>query len=324
VKGYETWGELASRDEEPLHAKGWHPTAVFGVVAVAAAIASLRGLAPEQARHAIGISASLASGLIANFGTMAKPFHAGHASAGGIDAVDLAQAGMTAAPDAIEHHAGFLAALSPSGKVDRSPCAQPLGSRHRIAALGLSVKKYPMCFATHRVIDGVLDLVRAHDVAPQRVREVRASIGRTQASMLRNHQPMTALEAKFSLEFAVAAALLERKVGLAELQDHQVRREEVQALMRKVRITTVDTVCPTEPTLAASDRVVIVLGDGREIDSGEIEETRGGLAHPLLPGELEAKFMDCTASSADHGPLLYERLRRLESLDDVRQLAAAR
>ncbi|RYF40189.1 MAG: MmgE/PrpD family protein, partial [Comamonadaceae bacterium] len=191
VKGFETWGELIARDQDRHHGKGWHPTAVFGVVAVAAAVAALRGVPAAQTQHAIGIAASMASGLIANFGSMTKPFHAGLAAAQGIDAVNLAQAGMTAAPDAIEHPAGFLAALSPAGRVDRSPCGRPLRELSRIATLGLSVKKYPMCFAVHRVVDGVLDLARAHDLAPQRVREVRAVLGVTAAAMLRNHDPRT-------------------------------------------------------------------------------------------------------------------------------------
>jgi len=323
VKGYEVWGELVSRDQDRHHDKGWHPSAVFGVVAAAAAVAALRGLPKAEAQHAVGIAASLASGLIANFGSMTKPFHAGKSAAGGIDAVNLAQAGMTASPDAIEHPAGLLAALSPAGRVDRSPCERPLRELARIATLGLSVKKYPMCFATHRVIDGALDLARGHGLQPEHVREVRAAIGATQASMLRNHAPRTGLEAKFSLEFSVAAALAVRKVGLAELQDGFVRRDDIQALMRKVRIATVDTVCPHEPTLAASDRVVVEMDDGRVFDSGEIAETRGGLAQPLLAGELEAKFMDCTAASGRDGASLYGRLQRLETLDDVAGLAAS-
>ena len=322
VKGYEVWGELIARDEDRHHAKGWHPTAVFGVIATAVAVASLRRVPADQAQHALGIAASMACGLTANFGSMAKPFHAGQAAAAGIDAVNLAQAGMTAAPDAIEHRAGFLAAISPAGRVDRGPCAQPFETLSRIATLGLSVKKYPMCFATHRVIDGVLDLARQHDLPAARVREVRATIGQTQASMLRNHDPRTGLEAKFSLEFAVAAALAVRKVGLAQLHDAFVRRADIQALMRKVRTATVDTVCPSEPTLAASDRVVIELDDGRVFDSGEIAETRGGLAQPLLPGELEAKFMDCTAAAGDCAGLL-RQLEGLADLQDVRQLARA-
>lgn len=323
VKGFETWGELVARDQDRHHDKGWHPTAVFGVVAAAAAVAALRGLPPAQAQHALGIAASFAGGLIANFGSMAKPFHVGRAAAGGIDAVNLAQAGMTASPDAIEHRAGFLAALSPAGRVDLSPAERPLPTVSRIATLGLSVKKYPMCFATHRVVDGMLDIVRGATVDPQRVREVRASLGPTAAAMLRNHDPQTGLEAKFSLEFAIAAALAVRKVGLAELQDAVVRRADLQALMRKVRIATVDTVCPHEPTLAASDRVVIEMDDGRVFDSGEIEETRGGLARPLLAGELESKFMDCTAAGGIDGATLYGRLQRLEHIADVARLASA-
>ena len=323
VKGYEVWGELIARDQDRHHAKGWHPTAVFGAVATASAVAALRGLPASQAQHAIGIAASTASGLTANFGSMTKPFHAGHAAAGGIDAVNLAQAGMTAAPDAIEHHAGFLAALSPAGRVDRSPCERPLEGLSRIATMGLSVKKYPMCFATHRVIDGVLDLARRHGLEPQRVREVRAAIGTTQASMLRNHEPCTGLQAKFSLEFAVAAALAVRKVGLAELQDAFVRRQDIQALMRKVRIATVDTVCPHEPTLSASDRVVVEMDDGRLFDTGEIAQTRGGLAMPLLEGELEAKFMDCTAVGGFDARFLYGQLQELEAMEDVGRLPEA-
>ena len=322
VKGFEVWGELIARDQDRHHDKGWHPTAVFGVVASAAAVAALRGLPEYETRHAIGLAASMAGGLIANFGSMAKPFHAGRASANGIEAVALAEAGMTASPDALEHRAGLLAALSPAGRVDLSPCTEPLAGRNRIAQLGLSVKKYPVCFANHRVIDGVLDLVHAHDIAPGRVREVRASLGRTAAAMLRNHRPASALEAKFSLEFSVAAGLVARKVGLAELQDAFVQRPDVQALFARLRITELDTVCAAEPTLSASDRVVIVTDDGREYDSGEIAETRGGLAMPLKPGELEAKFMDCTAASALDGASLYRRLQQLESLDDVAQLAA--
>jgi aconitate decarboxylase len=317
VKGYEVWGELIARDQDQHHAKGWHPTAVFGVVAVAAAVAALRQASRAQAQHAIGIAASSAAGLIANFGTMTKPFHAGQAAAHGIDAVNLAQAGLTAAPDALEHPLGFLAALSPARRLDVGLCDRPLQEMSRIATMGLSVKKYPMCFATHRVIDGVLDLARQHSLDARAVRKVRASIGVTQAAMLRNHDPHTGLEAKFSLEFAIAAALAVRKVGLSELQDHFVLRDDVRALMRKVEITTVDTVCPHEPTLAASDRVVVQMDDGRLFDSGEIEEARGGIAHPLIAGELEAKFMDCVAGNGHDAARLYGQLQRLEALDEV-------
>ena len=316
VTGYEVWAELIARDEHRHHEKGWHPTAVFGVVAAAAAVAGLRRLPSNVVGHALGIAASCASGLIANFGSMTKPFHAGHAASSGIDAVNLAEAGMTAASDAIEHQAGFLAALSPRGRVDRQPCAESIGKRLRLAELGLTVKKYPMCFATHRVIDGVLDLIGKYDIYPDQVRRVHATVGKTQAAMLRNHRPTTALQAKFSLEFAVACAFVGRKVGLAELTDNFVQLGDVQRLMSLVEISTVDSVCQEEPTLAASDRVVVELTDARVLDTGEIFSTRGGIGQPLRADELATKFFDCTALSGDCSDL-YGKLVRLHELTDV-------
>ena len=117
IAGYETWGELAGRDADKHHGKGWHPTAVFGTIGAAAAAASLARLDVDRTVNALGIAASMASGLVANFGSMTKPFHAGRAAANGILAAQLAAAGMTASPDALEHRSGFLKALSPHGRM---------------------------------------------------------------------------------------------------------------------------------------------------------------------------------------------------------------
>lgn len=319
--GYETWAELIGRDADQHHRKGWHPTAVFGVLGVAAAVANLRRVDPAVAAHALGIAASLAAGVVANFGSMVKPFHAGRAGAAGIMAVDLAMAGMQASPDVLEHEGGLLAALSPRGRVDtRRPAG--LGRISQMARLGLTVKKYPMCFATHRVIDAALDLAGEHDVRAADVASVRATIGTAQAAMLRNHAPRTALEAKFSIEFAVAAAIAARGLGLEQLDDAFVRRADVQALQGLVEISTTDSVNPDEPSLAASDRLVIELRDGRRLDSGEVRAARGTPGSPLAPGELHRKFMDCAASTSWADPeKLYGQLLGLDTLADVASLA---
>ena len=139
--GYEVWSELFRREPDAYHLKGWHPTAVLGTVAAAAASAHLRGLPVDRARHALSLAGSFAAGLVANFGTMTKPLHAGRAAASGIEAAKLAQAGLTAADDAMEHHAGYLAALSPKGKADVDA---PVITRNRplgILDTGLSIKK---------------------------------------------------------------------------------------------------------------------------------------------------------------------------------------
>lgn len=322
--GYEVWAELLSREPDAYHLKGWHPTAVLGTVGAAAAVAHLHRLPVGDCRNALGLAASMASGLVANFGTMTKPLHAGRAAACAIEAVRLAAMGITAAPDAFEHHAGFLAALSPEGRAELGRPALSLGKQLRILDSDLSIKKYPMCYATHRVIDGVLDLATAHDLMAQDVRAIHATIGVAQASMLRNHAPVTGLEAKFSLEFAVASALVRRKVGLPELTDGFVGEAPVREVMGKVRIATVDTSCPIEPIFALTDRVVLDLHDGRKLDSGEIRFARGNAKLPLKEQELKAKFFDCTAGAdyLDAGAL-YQGLSKLGEQGSLRKLGAS-
>ena len=319
--GYEVWAELLAREPDAYHLKGWHPTAVMGTIGAAAAVAHLHRLAPEQCRNALAIAASMASGLVANFGTMTKPLHAGRAASCAIDAVRLAAAGLTGAADAFEHHAGLLAALSPQCRCERERPADRLGRQLRVLDTGLSIKKYPMCYATHRVIDAVLDLAKANDVKPENVKRIDATIGVAQASMLRNHAPVTGLEAKFSLEFAVASALVARQVGLAQLTDRFVAEAPVRAAMGKVKIATVDTSCPIEPVFALTDRVALELTDGRRLDSGEVRFARGNAKLPLKDEELRDKFLDCTAG-ADYldAPALYRGLARLEQLPSLREL----
>ena len=320
--GYEVWAELISRESDPYHLKGWHPTAVFGTVGAAAALARLRGLSADASRNAIALAASMAAGLVANFGSMTKPYHAGRAASSAVEAVRLALAGMTAAPDAIEHHAGFLQAISPKGNVDLER-PSTLGGSLRLLDSGLSVKKYPTCYATHRVIDAVIGLTRDSNLQPGDVTSVHARIGVAQASMLRNHAPETALEAKFSLEFAVASALVARAAGRAQLQDDFVNSKAVREAMRKVEISTIESTCPIEPAFAYSDRVQIELTDGRRLDSGEIRFARGNAKLPLGEDELKTKFFDCLAGAEPiEAGALYSRLARLDAVRDVRELAS--
>ena len=111
VAGYEVWAELLRRDSDKYHARGFHPTGLLGTLAAAASAALLYGLNVVQTRHALGIAASFASGLVANFGSMTKPLQTGRAAESGIRAARLAANGYTAADDAIEHPLGFLKAF---------------------------------------------------------------------------------------------------------------------------------------------------------------------------------------------------------------------
>ncbi len=321
VAGYEVWAELLSRQLDHLHTKGWHPTCVFGAVAAAASCAALRRLDAAQTATALAVAASEASGVIANFGTMMKPLQVGRAAQSGVLAARLAAAGLSAAADAIEHPNGYLVATSPKGALDLERSADQLGATWRIESHGLNVKQYPMCYCTHRVVDGVLDLAAAHDIDPASVERVDVRIGEVQLKMLRNHRPVTGLEAKFSIEFAVASALAARRAGLGELSDGFVRRADVQALIEKVHCDTVAETLPDMP-FAPFDQVTVTFADGKQVQSPPLRHARGSIEAPLGAAELRRKFDDCVAGAlgAVEGAALFAALDGLEQLGSARDL----
>ena len=314
VAGYEVWAELVRRETGYHHGKGWHPTGIFGAIAAAAACAYLRRLDPERTAQALALGASQSAGLMANFGTMTKPFHAGRSAHAGVMAARLAEAGFTAASDALEHPQGFLAAVSPAGEVDRDSPAAGLGETWRIVSSGLSIKKYPACYCTHRAIDGMLDLVRERDVRPGDVAGVTVSLSENYATILRNHRPQTGLAAKFSIEFALASALVARRVGLAELTDGFVQRPDVQALMERVEVQTGTDYDPTNPGAAMADQVGIRLAGGGVLEGERVSRARGHADRPLAEQDLFAKFEDCLTVGRSAVPphALFERLTRME------------
>jgi len=322
VGGYELWAQLAALEQGLYHERGFHPTALMGSLAAAAACARLHGLDAEKTGHAIAISASLASGLVANFGTMTKSLHAGRAAQSGVVAARLASQGFTASLDVLEHQTGFLRAHSPSGAPIVADGAIDIGSNWRLSTLGLNVKRYPICYATHRSIDAMLGLVATYQLKPQDVREIRVHTGATQMLMLRNSRPQTGLEAKFSMQFAMAAALVAGRVGLSELTDEFVSRPEVSAAMAKVNCSTTENVMDGDQPFAPADQVSVVLASGEVLDHAPIVHAKGSWQSPLTREELEEKFEDCATRvfSPRHAAVLFDQLWRIENMASVRDL----
>jgi 2-methylcitrate dehydratase PrpD len=322
VVGYELWAALMEREPGALHERGFHPTAIWGTLSAAAACARLQRLDAERTAHAIGIGASLASGLVANFGTMTKSLHAGRTAQAGVLAARLAKNGYTASMDVLEHRTGFLRAHSPSGAPDLSDADLRLGRDWRLPKTGVNVKRYPICYATHRSIDAMIGLAETHDLAPEQVREVRVQIGETQRLMLRNREPKNALEAKFSIEFAMASALVARQVGLPQLTDSFVQRRDVIEAMSKVACTTSPT--PNAP-FAPSDSVAVRLHSGEEIAHAPVTSAKGSWDNPLSDAEFKAKFMDCTknALGSNRATSLFESLLALQGTASLRELPLA-
>ena len=322
VAGYETWAELFRRDTGLLHQKGWHPTGLYGAVGAAAACAKLRKLDAEKSAIAIALGASQSAGLMSNFGTMTKPFHAGKAAHAGIMAARLAEAGFTANTDALEHPQGFLHAISPTGTEDRaSECRA--GTEWAILSQGLGIKKYPTCYCTHRAIDCMLDLVAASPVAADDVEKITVNISDYFSTVLRNHQPETGLAAKFSMEFCMASGIVAKRVGLRELTDDFVQRPDIQALMKKVEIVTTSVYDPELPGAAAQDQVAVTLVNGQTLQGEPVARATGHPARPLTDQQLYDKFADCLDAGASPIPadVLFKRLSAIQSIS-ARDLTA--
>ena len=315
--GYEVWGELMTREPDHLHSKGWHPTAVFGPVAAAAAAAHMAGLSAEAAANALALAASHAGGLMANFGSMTKPYHAGMAAASGIRAVRLTEAGLTAQPVALESPVGLLAALSPDRRADRTT-PPAFGQRWRIAEARINIKKYPTVGASQRVIDALAALHAEGRMPPAgSVAAVIPSVSVKHAAVMPFADPKSPAEAKFSLPFACAATILWGRVGLAEMTEARLADPALRALMARVRVDAHENYDPDYPVAAVFDVVTLRLTDGTVVRSPEIRHFTGHAKAPLSTAQHWDKFADCAAYGgvpAAAARAVFDAAQRLETL----------
>jgi 2-methylcitrate dehydratase PrpD len=295
IAGYETWAVLWKASPTPLHARGWHPSGVFGPVAAAAAWASLRRLDAKVSSHAMALAAVQAGGLIANFGTPAKSFQVARAAAAGIFAARLAEAGFEASPTALEHESGFLTAYARGGQAVTGGFGEP---DWFILTEGLDIKMYPMCYGAHRLIDSALQSRQKRHLVPDEIVGVELRLGHLQSTMLHSHRPATPLEAKFSAEFAVAAALVAGSVGLEQLDKTFVLRPDVQSLMARTtrRIETEIGVAPFSP----HDQVRVSFTDGTVVEGEPISTAAGSRHKPPSQAQARTKFIDTAGLVLNH------------------------
>lgn len=321
LAGYEVWADLVYRDRGNYQRKGWHPTGIFGALAAAASCAVLRKLDARAAANALGIAASYSSGIMANLGFMAKPTHAGRAATSGIIAARFASAGIDAATDALEHDQGLLRALSPAGDIDFGPATA--GKAWKALSEGLSVKKFPVCYRAHRAIDAMMDLLQAQPVGPDAIERITVSMSKTHSMILKNHRPVGAIEAKFSIEFAMACAVVAGQVGLRQLTDEFVRDPAVQRLIERVTIEVDEVEEPGTSGYAVHDSVRVRLVTGEELASKPVRIARGDPRLPLTQEDMWKKFEDCIAWSGlpIDAKRLFDRILNLEKLKSSRTLS---
>ena len=318
--GFEVSAALGAALNPGHYTRGWHATASIGSLGCAAAAASVLGLDLVQTRHALGLAASLASGLKENFGSMTKPFHAGHAARNGVFAALVAREGLTASDSALEGRQGYAAAFS---QATLAPDAfDHLGQRWQVLTSGIAVKPYPSCALTHSAIDALLAMRAHHGLGAEQVAEIEVGVNHVVPDVLRHDRPTNGLERKFSMQFCAAAALASGRVDLGSFDDGPVADAGTRELMSRVRMV-VDPTLPDGLSEQAWTRVTVRLRDGRTLDSAP----RGASGHPEQPlsdAQLRDKFLACATPviGADEADGVATQLTHLEDIPDVRALTA--
>ena len=318
--GFEVETTMAAVMNPPHYEKGFHATGTLGTMGAAAAAGRLLGLDPGQTRAALALAASQASGLKENFGTMTKPFHAGHAARSGVLAALLAREGFTASEQAIEGPQGYFAVLG-AGKREEQHL-ESLGAPWKILTSGVAVKPYPSCACTHSIIESALELRRTHRITPEQIAEVTVGVHAAVPRILIHSRPRSGLEAKFSGEFSAAAALCEGRVGMTTFRDDKTDDPAIAKLMTRVRLV-VDPEIPGDMERHMWTRVTVRFQDGREVSIAP----RPVPGHPELPlskDQLREKFMDCAriVLSEDRADTVRQMIEELDACPDLRSLTA--
>jgi 2-methylcitrate dehydratase PrpD len=319
VVGFEIECALGRAVNPSHYARGWHCTSTLGSVGAAATASRLLRLDVARMAQALSIAASEASGLKENFGTMVKPLHAGLAARNGVLAALLAAKGFTASEAAIDGQQGFIAAMSDESR-DATAALEGLGSRWEILETGVTVKLYPSCAATHPALDALLDLRRQHGFQGDDVASIEIAVDSVTPSVLIYPEPRTGLEAKFSMQFCAAAAVVLGLVGIDTFGEARLADAAIRRLASRVVMRADEEIGRGAPSLTQA-QVTVRLAD-RRVLTARANGARGYPERPASRDELDAKFRACAARAIEGEAIeqALNDLQRLEELPDVRMM----
>ena len=288
--GTEVMCRLSLVAPQATHKAGFHPTAIFGAPAAAAAVSAAIGLEEEAIARALGISGSLASGIIEYLadGSSTKRLHAGAAAQAGLRAALLAEAGFTGPISVFEGSHGLYRAFAPSKAPDFSRLLDGLGERWVLETLAF--KPYACGTMTQPFVDCAIRLaaegVRAEDIVSITCKVGEGTVHRLWEPLSEKHQPPNGYAGKFSTPYCMAVGFIARQAGLEQFTDECAHDPDVRKLAAKIRYE-VDPADEYPRNFSGHLRAVLADGSERELNQPHM---RGGAREPLSDSELEGKF----------------------------------
>lgn len=305
-----------------MHTKGFHPTAICGVFAGAAAVSRLAGLAPETATRAIGIAGSFASGIFAYLadGTATKPMHPAWAAHGAHIATRLAFHGAEGPKSVFDAKFGLYHTYLDIAPGTGGLAAQlaDLGSRWETPRI--AYKPYPICHFTHGAVGSAVDAVEGRLFTADEITEIVVSVPAPWVPIVLEpaddkKRPRTDYEGKFSLQYAISSMLVRGHVRVTDFTPEAIADEAVLAVAAKVRHEPKEFATYPE-SFPGSARIVLANGDVLE---RELPHQKGGPENPISSQDVKDKYRGNAALVLDDEQIaaLEEAIMTLESQDDI-------
>lgn len=309
-------GRLLSPEHNQL---GWHSTQSLGVFGATAAAAFILGLNYEETVNALGIAASESSGLKANYGSMTKPYHAGRAAQKGIKAARLAKLGFTSRHNVIEApDTGFIKAAAGTSHIAKfKEAVESLQSE--FVSVGLIMKPWPSCKATHNGLCAMLDIMHEHGFTAKDVKYVNCRVMPFAKDMLQYLIPNTPTEGKFSMIYCMAKIVLNQKLTMKDFEGTTVDDPELMEMMRRIDMTVDDQLFPGQYyNSAESVAVDVELYDG-SVYTKRCDIARGSRENPMTEQEKLDKAADCLSRTLVQEGILpvIEKLKTIEDEKDI-------
>lgn len=313
----EAMHKLADLTMPSVSEKGWHTTPVYGVFGAVIAGALLKGSSKEEIINALGLGASKASGIRANFGTDTKSYHAGMACYNGLEALYLSHFGMCSSSKSFEDMDGFMQTFA--GICDENLTLK-LAKPWDLIDRGLVFKQYPCCSGSHPAADLIKEMHDKHNFELEEIEHIHVGCSLLAPKELKCDFPNTALEAKFSMRYAVASMLVFGGLGLEEFLDEKVQCTQVQELMSKIDVK-VDEEFKKLGFIGTSPAYIKITLSTGEIFSDRSMLAKGNPEKPLSLEEIKQKFFTCT-KHLDQGEALFSTLEKMEVLESLEPMLA--
>lgn len=328
VVGVEAGARLGAVARGAFHQVGFHPTGLIGAFGCTLLAGKLLGANAAQLTKAQGIALSMGAGSLEFLedGSWTKRLHPGWAGAAGLTAASLARQGFIGPEHAYEGRFGLFPSHlgSLAEGCDYALATAGLGDVWEIEQV--AVKPFPVCHFAHGCADAAIALHDAHALAPEDIARVRVRVPGEVVKTIcepvaHKLRPVSDYDAKFSVQFIVAASLVRGRFGLPELEPGALHDEDILALARRVEYEA----DPASPfPRAYSGEVALTTRDGRELSHRE-EINRGAAQRPLTNAEIEAKFMDNAqmAVSRQRAERIRDLLLELQRQESLAALGAA-